>query len=72
MSYVQDNITGPDPREEDSAVREREVVVTVKIRMVQEFSNRDADDAIEKIRSDIDAVLSISGFRNPSIEVECW
>ena len=36
------------------------------------FSNRDADDAIEKIRSDIDAVLSISGFRNPSIEVECW
>lgn len=72
MNYAQDNITGPDPREEDSAVREREVVVTVKIRMVQEFSNRDADDAIEKIRSDIDAVLSISGFRNPSIEVECW
>ncbi len=72
MSYVQDNITGPDPREEDPTVREREVVVTVKICMVQEFSNRDADDAIEKIRSDIDAVLSISGFRNPSIEVECW
>lgn len=72
MSYVQDNITGPDPREEDSAVREREVVVTVKIRMMREFSNRDADDAIEKIRGDIDAVLSISGFRNPSIEVECW
>ena len=48
MSYAQDNITGPDPREEDSAVREREVVVTVKIRMVQEFSNRDADDAIAR------------------------
>jgi len=74
MSYYepQDNLTGPDPSEDDPTVRTREIVVTVKIHMVSEFSNRDADDAIDKINADIDAMLSVGGFRNADINVECY
>lgn len=70
MSYYEPkgDITGPDPREDDPTIHERVVHVTIKLKVDAEFSNRDADDYIDKLHGDIDAVLSISGFRNADIE----
>ncbi len=70
--YPADNITGPDPREDDTALSEREVVVTVTIRTKEQVSNRNCEAVVERMRSDIDALLSLAGFRDSDIQVEVF
>lgn len=60
--HAPDNITGPDPWEDDPTPRERTLDITVTIKVDACFSNRDAEKEETAILNRIEKVLADGGY----------